>query len=79
MWTFLFLSGLFLCVSEGFFSELLCIHIVDVDMETVDLHGLILCVSEGDFSELLYVHNVGMKAFDLHGLILCVSEDFLSV
>ena len=38
-------DGLILCVSEGFLSELLCIH--NVGMGTFDLHGLILCVSEG--------------------------------
>ena len=44
MWT-LFLSGLILHVSEGYFSEFLCIH--NVDTVTFALHGQILCVSEG--------------------------------
>ena len=43
------LHGLILCVSEGFLSLLLCIHIVDIG--TFDLHGQILCVSEGYLSE----------------------------
>ena len=59
-------------MSEGFLSQLLCIHIVG--MGTFDLHGLILCVSEGFLSELLCVHNVDMGSFDLHGLILYGSE-----
>ena len=37
------LHGQILCVSEGFLSELLCVH--NVGIETFDLHGLILCVS----------------------------------
>ena len=37
------LHGLILCVSEGYLSQLLCIHIVG--MGTFDLRGLILCVS----------------------------------
>ena len=45
------LHELTLCVSGGLFSELLCIHIVD--MGTFGLHELTLCVSEGDLSELL--------------------------
>ena len=39
------MDGLILGVSEGFLSELLCIH--NVDIEIFYLHGLILCVSEG--------------------------------
>ena len=42
------LHGLLLCVTEGFLSKLLCIHIVGIG--TFDRHGLILCVSEGDVS-----------------------------
>ena len=53
------LHGLILSVSEGYFSELLCIH--NVDIETFCLHGLILCVTEGFLSELLYIHIVGIK------------------
>ena len=34
------LHGLILCVSEGFLSQLHCIHIAG--MGTFDLHGLIL-------------------------------------
>ena len=48
--------GLILCVSEGLFLKLLCVH--NEDMETFDLHGLILCVSEHLLSELLCVHIV---------------------
>ena len=59
-------------MSGGYFSELLCVH--NVDIETFDLHGLILCVAEGYFSELICVHIVGMGTSDLHGLILCVSS-----
>ena len=71
-WNHLTFHELILCGSEGFLSELLCIHIVG--METFGLHGLTLCVSEGLLSELLCIHIVGMGTFDLHGLILCVSE-----
>ena len=39
------LHVLILCVSEGFHSELLCIH--NVGMGSFDLHGLILSDSEG--------------------------------
>ena len=39
------MDGLILGVSEGFLSELLCIH--SVGMETFDLDALILYVSEG--------------------------------
>ena len=39
--------ALILCVSEGFLSELLCTHIVD--MGTFDLHELILYVFEDVF------------------------------
>ena len=45
------LDGLILCVFEGVFFELLCIH--NVGIETFDLHGLTLCVSEDYLSELL--------------------------
>ena len=45
------LHALTLCVSEGYFSELLCVH--NVGIATFDLHGLILCVSEDILSELL--------------------------
>ena len=62
-------------MSGDFFSEKLCIHIVD--MVTFGLHVLILCVSEGVLSELLCIHIVGMETFGLHGLILCVSEGLL--
>ena len=44
------LNALNLCVSEGFLSELLSIHIVDTG--TFDLHGLIQCVYEDVLSEL---------------------------
>ena len=64
--------GLILYGTEGFLSELLCVH--NVDKETLFLSGLILRVSEGFFSELLCIHIEGMGTFGLHGLILCVSE-----
>ena len=57
-------------MSEGYFSELLCVH--NVDIGTFALRGLILCVSEGYFSELICVDNVGIGTFDIHGLILYV-------
>ena len=44
-----FMNYFFLCVSEDFLSELLCIY--TVGMGTFDLHGLILCVSEGLLSK----------------------------
>ena len=62
---------LILCVSEGFLSQLLCIHIVD--MGTFGLHALILCVSEGILCELLCIHIVDIEAFVLHGQLLSVS------
>ena len=65
-----------LCVSVGFLSELLCVHIVDI--ETFNLHGLILYVFEGFLFQLLCIHIVNMGTFGLHGLLLCVSEGFLS-
>ena len=52
------LHGLLLCVTEGFLSKLLCIHIVGIG--TFDLHELILCVSEGLLFELLCDHIVCM-------------------
>ena len=48
--------GLILCESEGFLSELLCIH--NVGMGTFDLRGLILCESEDFLSELLCNHSI---------------------
>ena len=64
------LHGLFLCVSVGVLSELLCIHIVG--MKTFGLHGLISCVSEGFLSELLCIYIVGMGIFAPHALKLSV-------
>ena len=52
---------LILCVSVGPLSELICVHIVDI--ETFDLHGLILCVFEGFLSELLCIHIVCIGTF----------------
>ena len=49
------------CVSEGFLSELLCIH--NVGMGTFYLHAVILCVSEGDVSELLCIRIVNIDVF----------------
>ena len=60
--------ALILYVYGGFFSKLLCIHIVD--MGTFDLHGLTLCVPEAFLYQLVGIHNVDMGTFDLHGLIL---------
>ena len=67
-------DGLILCVSEGFLSELLCIH--NVGMGTFDIHELTLCVSEGVLSRLPCIHNVGMGTFGPHGLILYVMVGF---
>ena len=57
------LHALILCVSEGFLSELLCMHILG--METFGLHGLILCVSEGVIFVLFYIHIANIA--DLYG------------
>ena len=43
------LRVLIVCVSEGSFFKLLCVH--NVGKGTFDLHGLILCVSEGFLSQ----------------------------
>ena len=56
-----FLSGLILCVSEGFLFQLLYIH--NVGMESFDLHGLILCVTEGFLSVLFCSHIVNTGVF----------------
>ena len=56
------LHALILCVSGGFLSELLCVHIVDI--ETFDPHELILYVS-GDWIYLLIcTHNVNTDVSD---------------
>ena len=75
-WNFLpSCTALILYMSEGVLSELLYIHIVDI--ETFDLHALILCVSEGFLSELLCIHILDIETFVLHALILCLSEGLL--
>ena len=61
------LYGQILCVSEDLLSELLYVHIVDI--ETFGLHGLILCVSEGLLGERLQIHIVDIETFDFHELI----------
>ena len=61
------LHGLILCVSEGLFSVLLCIHIVG--MKTFVLHGQILCVSEGVFYIVLCIHSVGIEIQYPHELL----------
>ena len=68
--------ALILCVSEGFLSNLICIH--TVGMGTSGLHGLTLCVSEGFLVPSLCIHIVGMGTSDIHALILCDSEGHLN-
>ena len=56
------LHELTICVSEGLFSELLCIH--NEGIGTFVLHDeLILRVSEGFPSELLCIRNVNIDIF----------------
>ena len=55
------LHELIVCVAEGYFSELLCIH--NMSIGTLDLHGLNLRVSEGFLSELLCNHIVNIDGF----------------
>ena len=52
------LHGLILCVSEGYFSELICVD--NMGIGTFGLRGQILYVSEDYLSDLNCVHNVGI-------------------